>query len=79
MNGGTKLGDAQRINYKYIDNNQIIEVEMPLDRYYNLLLKRFNNLMVLLKPNIKDSNNVKRLLLQINSMIIQLNRCEGGD
>ena len=77
MNGRAKLGDAQRlkINYKYIDEfNKVCEIKIPLDKYCGLLSKRFNNLIELLKKDMEKNQELKKVIVQVNSMIMQLNK-----
>jgi hypothetical protein len=69
-------GDANlKINYKYIDElNKIVEIQIPLDKYSILLVKRFNNLIELLKEDMLNDKKLKDVVVQVNSMIIQLNK-----
>ena len=76
MNGDrAKLGDAQRINYKYIDeSNKVNEIKIPLDKYCGLLSKRFNNLIEMLRKDMEKNQELKKVVTQVNSMIVQLNK-----
>jgi hypothetical protein len=70
------LGDINlKINYKYINEfNQITEMKISLDKYYNLLSTKFNILIELLKKDMEKNKELKKIIMQINSMIVQLNK-----
>lgn len=71
---GTKIGDAN-LNYKYLDeSNDIVEIQVPLNRYCGLLSKRFGMLVEMLKEDIEKNKELKKVMTQINSMIVQLNK-----
>jgi len=78
MYGGAKFeGDAQRlkINYRYIDEfNKVIEIPMPLDKYCGMLSKRFNNLIEMLRKDMEKNQELKKVVTQVNGMIVQLNK-----
>jgi len=73
---GAKLGGANlKVNYKYIDEfNKVCEMQIPLDKYCGLLSKRFNGLIEILKKDMDKNQELKKVVTQVNSMIVQLNK-----
>jgi hypothetical protein len=76
VNERSEYGDANlKINYKYIDEfNKISEMKLPFNNYCRLLSSRFNNLVKLLKSDMEVDPELKKVVIQVNSMIIQLDK-----
>ena len=77
MYGGAKLGDAQNlmINYKFIDEFNGINVKkFTFDKYCKLLNTRFSNLVKLLNSDMDKNTELKKTVILVNNMIIQLNK-----
>ena len=49
-------------------------MKISLDKYYNLLSTKFNILIELLKKDMEKNKELKKIIMQINSMIVQLNK-----
>ena len=71
-----KYGDANlKINYKYIDeSNKVIEIPMPLDKYCGMLSRKFNGLVDMLRKDMEKNQELKKVVTQVNGMIVQLNK-----
>lgn len=78
MYGGIrKLGDAQElmINYKFIDEfNNVIIKKLAFDKYCKLLNARFGNLIKLLNSEMDSNSELKKTVVLVNNMVIQLNK-----
>jgi hypothetical protein len=78
MYGRTKFGGDTsdlKINYKYIDeSNKVIEILMPLDKCCGMLSRKFNGLVDMLKKDMEKNQELKKVVTQVNGMIVQLGK-----
>jgi hypothetical protein len=77
VNGRSEYGDANlKINYKYLDEFNTVKVrKMTYENYCKLLNIKYSHLVNLLSSDIDKNSDLKKMVVSVNNMIIQLNKC----